>query len=90
MDLRRVSQGRRRRRAVSGPGAGDRGPGAKLTAPSQPEKGRPLLRAKAKVWRDVDARALMVMTTSSASTSRLRPVAARTEPVAVKKTWMKG
>lgn len=46
----------------------------RLTVPSHLEKGKPSSRAKANIWRELDASALMVIITKRTSTMLTKPV----------------
>ena len=56
-----------------------------LTVPSQLEKGKPSSRANANIWRELEAKALMVIMTSKISTTLTKPVVPLTLSVAF---WM--
>lgn len=57
-----------------------------LTVPSHFENGRPSSRAKANIWRELEARALMVIMTSKTRTTLTKPVVPPTLSVAFWKT----
>jgi hypothetical protein len=57
-----------------------------LTVPSHLEKGRPSSRAKANIWRELEAKALMVIMTSKTRTTLTKPVVPPTLSVAFWKT----
>jgi hypothetical protein len=57
-----------------------------LTVPSHLEKGRPSSRAKANIWRELEAKALMVIMTSRIKTTLTKPVVPPTLSVAFWKT----
>jgi hypothetical protein len=57
-----------------------------LTVPSHLEKGRPSSRANANIWRELEAKALMVIMTSKTRTTLTKPVVPPTLSVAFWKT----
>ena len=57
-----------------------------LTVPSHLEKGRPSSRANANIWRELDAKALIVIMTRRTRTTLTKPVVPPTLSVAFWKT----